>query len=381
MKTYSSDDLIRLARRVHNTRRTYLLVNPLQGKHIPVSPGAALSMMGALGEKLALEQPGIDLVIGFAETATAVAAAAAARMGRSCHYIHTTREPGAFGQNIEFREEHSHAVEQRLRLSRLRPWIDRAQAIALVDDELSTGRTMVNAIRTLGEACPFIRQKPLTVASLISRLGPDPMPALSDWDLRFVSLVHRPMEDYTAAVSRYEIEAARTPEGKGLDYIEGVLPVSGMDARDGVELPEWIDALTAASDNLLDGMADGLRGKRVTVLGTEECMLPGLVFGRRLEATGWAEKVRFHATTRSPIGIGRDEGYPIRAGWRLRSFYDAGRATYIYNLEACDLAIVVTDSRDDAAIEAAMEDLTAALREAGCGAIRLIREACHVQHL
>ena len=194
MKTYSSDDLIRLARRVHNTRRTYLLVNPLQGKHIPVSPGAALSMMGALGEKLALEQPGIDLVIGFAETATAVAAVAAARMERPCHYIHTTREPGAFGESIEFCEEHSHAVEQRLRLSRLRPWIDRAQAIALVDDELSTGRTMVNAIRTLGEACPSIRQKPLTVASLISRLGPDPMPALADWDLRFVSLVHRPME-------------------------------------------------------------------------------------------------------------------------------------------------------------------------------------------
>ena len=110
-------------------------------------------------------------------------------------------------------------------------------------------------------------------------------------------------------------------------------------------------------------------------------MLPGLVFGQRLEAMGCADRVRFHATTRSPIGVGRDEGYPIRAGWRLRSFYDAGRATYIYNLEACDLAIVVTDSCDDAAIEAAMEDLTAALREAGCGAVRLIREGRHVQHL
>jgi hypothetical protein len=189
------------------------------------------------------------------------------------------------------------------------------------------------------------------------------------------------MEDYTAAVSRYQIESARTPEGKGLDYIDGVLPVSGMDARDGVELPEWIDALTAASDNLLDGMADGLRGKRVTVLGTEECMLPGLVFGQRLEAMGCADRVRFHATTRSPIGICRDEGYPIRAGWRLRSFFDAGRVTYIYNLEACDQAIVITDSRNDPAIQAAMEDLTAALREAGCGSVRLIREASHVQHL
>jgi hypothetical protein len=207
------------------------------------------------------------------------------------------------------------------------------------------------------------------------------MPDLADWDLRFVSLVHCPMEDYTAAVSRYEIEAARTPGGRGMDYAEVVLPVSGMDPREGVELPQWVDALTAASDELLNGMADGLRGKRVTVLGTEECMLPGLVFGRRLEATGLAGRVRYHATTRSPIGICRDEGYPIRAGWRLRSFYDAGRVTYIYNLEACDQAIVITDSRNDPAIQAAMEDLTAALREAGCGSVRLIREASHVQHL
>lgn len=381
MNTYRKDDLIRLARRAHNTRRTYLLVNPLQGKHMPVSPGAALSMMGALGEKLALERPGIDLVIGFAETATAVAAAAAARMGRPCHYIHTTREPDALGETVEFLEEHSHAVEQRLRLSRLRQWIDGARAIALVDDELSTGRTMVNAIRTLGEACPSIRQKPLTVASLISRLGPDSLAGLAGWDMRTVSLVHCPMEDYTAAVSRYGIDDAHAPAGEKLDYAEGVLPLSGMDAREGVGLPAWIDALTAASDSLLEGMADGLRGRRVTVLGTEEYMLPGLVFGRRLEAMGCADRVRFHATTRSPIGIGSDAGYPIRAGWRLRSFYDAGRVTYIYNLEPCDIAVVMTDSRDDAAVAAAMEDLTAALREAGCGAVRLIREANHVQHL
>lgn len=375
MNIYRNNDLIRLARRVHNTRRTYLLVNPIQGKHIPVSPGAALAMMGTLGEKLAFERPEIDLVIGFAETATAVSAVAAANMGHSCHYIHTTREPDGSGEIIEFCEEHSHAVEQRLRLSRLGQWIDQARAIALVDDELSTGRTMVNAMRTLVEACPSIRQKPLTVASLISRLGPNPMPALADWDLRFVSLVHCPMEDYTAVVNRYEIEEARVPEGESLDYTESVLPVSGMDAREGVELPEWIDALTAASDSLLDGMSDRLRGKRVTILGTEECMLPGLVFGQRLEARSCADRVRFHATTRSPIGICRDEGYPIRAGWRLRSFYNASRVTYIYNLEACDLAIVITDSHNDAAIEAAMDDLTAALREAKCGAVLLIREA------
>ena len=47
---YSECDLLRLAKRVNNTKRSYLLVNPLQGKHIPVDPEAALTMMQALGK-------------------------------------------------------------------------------------------------------------------------------------------------------------------------------------------------------------------------------------------------------------------------------------------------------------------------------------------
>ena len=52
---YTERELLRLARRHHNTRRTYLLINPLQGKHIPVSPSEALSMMHTLGERMSEE--------------------------------------------------------------------------------------------------------------------------------------------------------------------------------------------------------------------------------------------------------------------------------------------------------------------------------------
>ena len=55
MKTYTSDSCLRLARRVNNRKRTYLLVNPLQGKHLPVSPIQALEMMKTLGDRLAAE--------------------------------------------------------------------------------------------------------------------------------------------------------------------------------------------------------------------------------------------------------------------------------------------------------------------------------------
>ena len=374
MPSYGPSDLLRLAKRHHNTRREYLLVDPLQGKHLPVSPTAALAMMGALGARMARQRPGIDLVIGFAETATAVAAAAAAAMGRPCRYIHTTREPSG-GEVLEFQEEHSHAVEQLLRMERLGPWIAEASAVALVDDELSTGKTMVNAIGTLAGACPALRRVPLTVASVISRLTDRRRAALSEiGDMRFVSLLDLPEADYAAAVRRYEISPASRPLGPALPWEEARLSPGRYDARDGVWLPDWTDALAAASDTLLARLAGRLEGRRVTVLGTEEYMLPGLVLGARLEASGVAGRVRFHATTRSPIGVCHDADYPIRSGWRLRSFYDPSRVTYIYDLAPCDVALIVTDSRDDGAVAPAMEDLTAALGEAGCGEALLIRE-------
>ncbi len=35
---YKEEDLVRIAKRENNTKRKYLVVNRLQGKHIPVSP-------------------------------------------------------------------------------------------------------------------------------------------------------------------------------------------------------------------------------------------------------------------------------------------------------------------------------------------------------
>ena len=43
-KIYNKEDLVKVAKRDNNNKRTFLLVNPLQGKHIPVSPTAALEL-------------------------------------------------------------------------------------------------------------------------------------------------------------------------------------------------------------------------------------------------------------------------------------------------------------------------------------------------
>ena len=87
MNTYTADNILRIAKRFNNQKRTYLLVNPLQAKHIPVSPKASLGMMKALGDMLANKYPDTKLVIGFAETATAIGAVVAASPPNAFIYI------------------------------------------------------------------------------------------------------------------------------------------------------------------------------------------------------------------------------------------------------------------------------------------------------
>ena len=72
---YVEQDLVRIARRENNTKRSYLVVNPLQGKHIPVSPKRALKLFADLADTIRNAYAGERLLlIGFAETATAIGA-------------------------------------------------------------------------------------------------------------------------------------------------------------------------------------------------------------------------------------------------------------------------------------------------------------------
>ena len=72
---YNETELVRIARRENNTKRTYLVVDPLQGKHVPVSPTKALNLFSDLADEVRDEYADETLlVVGFAETATAIGA-------------------------------------------------------------------------------------------------------------------------------------------------------------------------------------------------------------------------------------------------------------------------------------------------------------------
>lgn len=359
---YTADMVLRVAQRHRNEKRGYLLVNPLQGKHMPVPPHAALDMMAALGRRVAAQHPEARLVIGFAETATAIGGIVAEEISSACTYIQTTREkPADVSRWIEFMEEHSHAPEQRLAADALEEALARTDTVVFVDDELSTGRTLCNIIVQMRAALPALCGKKLVAASLLNRLTEADTARLRAHGAESIALLHLPEGDYEARAAGIAAHAPEVcaPEG-AIPCRRLVLP-SCRTPRTGVMIGDYMAHWREEGHRLAATLPWGAE-ERVLVLGTEECMLPGLLLGRAVEERG-AGAVFFHATTRSPIGIAAAEGYPIRAGWQLQSFYEAGRTTYIYNLEPYDHVLIVTDAEQ--AAEDGVQSLVTALGRSG----------------
>lgn len=359
---YTADDVLRVARRHRNEKRSYLLVNPLQGKHMPVAPHKALDLMKALGEKVAAAAPSAGIVIGFAETATAIGAVVAKSLADSCLYVQTTRE-NLTARAIEFLEEHSHAPEQRLAADALEAQLAETDAVVFVDDEISTGRTLCNIVRQMKEELPVLGDKKLLAASILNRLTAEDRERLLAHGVECVALVELAPEDYEAQAAAFLTHGAADCRVPSRRYPCRTIALGAhATPRTGVTIGEYMILWQGAGLVLADRIS-WAKHESILVLGTEECMLPGLMVGRVLEQKGW-QNVFFHATTRSPIGISDAEGYPIEAGWQVKSFYGDERATYIYNLRPYHHAVIVSDTEHDAL--ASVESLSRALRESGC---------------
>ena len=358
--SYTKETTLRVAKRYRNAKRAYLLVNPLQAKHMPVSPTEALTMMRTLGEGLQQEFPGARLVLGFAETATALGAAVASRLGPDCAFLTTTREAGEGPGWVRFLEEHSHAAEQKLWGGDLDALLQETDTVLFVDDEISTGKTLRNMVAQLTRRWPVLGEKTLVAASLLNRVTPEQEEALADAGITCRCLVRLPQEDHTAQVADWTVTEAPPAVPQNLSFRQETLPGEGLlDPRKTLRIGAYDSSCQAVAEAMLShtlGPVDTL-GKTL-LLGTEECMYPALILGEKLERLG--AEVCCHATTRSPIGLCDAPGYPIRSGWKLPSFYEEERTTYVYDLKEYDTVIVLSDTKktDLRAIQALASVLT-----------------------
>ncbi|WP_154604714.1 MULTISPECIES: phosphoribosyltransferase domain-containing protein [Arthrobacter] len=402
--TVAVADLVGLALR-RNPKRAHLLVSQVLAKHIPTEPAlviAAGELLGALvaqalagagqspstttpplGDYPPLQQAAAQLaalltpgtlaglrpdalgaltplvaglrtpvpeavVIGYAETATGLGRLVANALG--AYYIHSTRHatPG-LAQAAGFQEGHSHATSHRL-VPTDPHWLDGNGPVILVDDELSTGSTVINTIRELHALVPH---STYVVAALIDlRSAPDrerfdALAAELDCRISVVALGTGSIElgsdildraaELIDSLPQDSAPAAQTARSGHLSLLEftaaDIIPIRSDRFGNAAPPPQETVATVAGavSDHLRQRGTHG----PVVVVGTEENMFVPLAIAAELDTLRPDAGVRFSTTTRSPIvPIDRDD-YAIAGALTFASHdltADGPGIRFAYNL-------------------------------------------------
>ncbi|GAA2311495.1 phosphoribosyltransferase [Streptomyces kunmingensis] len=356
-----------------NPKRAHLLVSNVLGKHVPQRPSVVWHAGRELGlrvrDLLGDEAAARAVVLGYAETATGLGHSVADGLALA-PYLHSTRRPVEGVDSAGgFEESHSHATSHLLL-----PQDPRLLAgdgpLVLVDDEFSTGNTVLNTIRALHE---LYARAHYVIVALVDMRSPGDQGRLEAFAQEIgarvdlvvtargsVRLPDGVLEKGQALVAAHEtatVPAARREHGGAAGAGE-IIRVGDLgwpgDVPDGGR-HGFTPAHRARLEEALPGMAARLaphtRG-RVLVLGTEELMYAPLRLATALEATG--ADVAYSTTTRSPVLAVDDPGYAIRTRLVFPAHdapADGPGERYAYNVAGggFDTVVVVLDSVGDSA--------------------------------
>jgi hypothetical protein len=375
----SIDDLFIMAARV-NKKRGFLFVSKLLGKHIPLHPLQSLLTSGLLAIEyfehvtgdsvitknsimkgcfsedpleiqeaynllsgLKLDLKNDPLIIGFAETATSLGHAFFDCIEHA-EYIHTTREEiKGRVPVLNFKEEHSHAVNQFCYIDEHH--INNQKPILLVDDEMTTGKTALNIIRDIHSKFP---REHYSVVSILDWRSDENRQQFIQLERELgvridtTSLMSGNIDFSGDAIGEaaYDYQPERrdnelhvetfnlTPLFSPTQYVNGkdAVPYIKETGRFGLfsEHKEGVDASCAKAANYLKR---NRKGKKTLCLGTGELMyLPMKI------ASLMGEGVLYHSTTRSPILPIPMPGYAIQNGFSFLNPEDNAVVHYVYNI-------------------------------------------------
>ncbi|MET8564843.1 phosphoribosyltransferase [Streptomyces flaveolus] len=384
-----------------NPKRAHLLVSNVLGKHVPQSPAVVYEYGFRLGRRVAALLGGEGagaVVLGYAETATGLGHAVADGLD-AVPYLHSTRRavPGAVPAG-GFEESHSHATSHLL-LPEDPGLLAGRGPLVLVDDEFSTGNTVLNTIRDLHERYP--RKRYVVVALVDMRSAEDSarlerfaretgarvdVIAAASGTVRLPEGVLEKGQELVAhcesagsglsAVARARAAEPHNvpPRAPGGEPQPG--PVTRVDLHWPAGLPDggrhgFTPAHRARLEAALPSMAGRIRealpvgARRVLVLGFEELMYVPLRLAQEVER-GTDAEVRFSTTTRSPVLAVDDPGYAIRSRLVFPAHdapADGPGERYAYNVAGAgfDAVVAVVDSVADTPALHAPDGLLAAL--------------------
>lgn len=374
-------ELLGLALR-RNPKRAHLLVSNVLGKHVPQRPSVVYAAGFDLGRRvralLGEEGARRAVVLGYAETATGLGHSVADGLG-DAPYLHSTRRPvPGVARAGGFEESHSHATShlllpedpELLAADGHGPDGSPHSVLVLVDDEFSTGNTVLNTIRALHERYPRDRY---VIVALVDMRSPADRGRLAEFAAEIgarVDLVVRStgtvgLPDDVLAKGQALIAEQESAPGAGR-RAEEQSPGTGIRTRLDLPWPAGVPdggrhgftpahrallepALPALADRIAQALGDAPR--RVLVLGFEELMYAPLRLGTALEERTNAE-VRYSTTTRSPVLAVDDPGYAIRTQLVFPAHDDPADGPgerYAYNVAGAgfDAVVAVVDSAAD----------------------------------
>lgn len=392
-----------------NPKRAHLLVSNVLGKHVPQSPSVVYGHGVALGRRvrdlLGADAAERAVVLGYAETATGLGHSVADGLGPA-PYLHSTRRPvTGVARAGGFEESHSHATSHLL-LPEDPALLAGDGPLVLVDDEFSTGNTVLNTVRALHERYPRTRY---VVVALVDMRSPADAGRLDDLAREIgarvdlvttasgtVRLPPGVLEKGQELVARHEAAATDPTEHPATDPTEHrvtdptVVPTgrasaaatSGAVRRVELHWPRDVPdggrhgftgahrarleaALPAMAARIAEALPAGAR--RVLVLGFEELMYAPLRLAHALEQNvGGDVAVRYSTTTRSPVLAVDDPGYAIRTRLVFPAHDDPADGPgerYAYNVAGAgfDAVVAVVDSAADTPALHAPDGLPATL--------------------
>jgi hypothetical protein len=293
-----------------NNKRGFLFVSKVLGKHIPCKPGEMEKVhkeLAGILKPLLKNKP--TVVIGFAETATGIGNGVYSQLGmENSFYIHTSRYKLSAPVLLEFQEEHCHApshILYDLVDEKLKNILQDAGNIVLVDDEITTGKTLLNIISKLKEKFPRIKNYFAVSILNWARELPE--------HIKFISLYSG---NFSFTEKLFEIGSPSVSVTAENSYLDEFIPFNF--GRFGIK------DLQLNFENYLD--TSDLTGKKVLVLGTGEFMHQSYLLGKYLEDNG--VDVYVQSTTRSPINIDRD----IQSKLEFKDNYHENIDNFVYNV-------------------------------------------------
>lgn len=333
------DDIISVVKRENNKKRKFLFLNKYQAKYIPTDPSDAIALFSHLADKIKKDGKK-TVVIGFAETATAIGAIVCEHISNSSFYIHSTREDLGKLDKITFEEEHSHAKNHELCIENI-DIFKNCERLVFVDDECTTGKTICNFIKALAKKNIINNKVEIVVTTLVNCMKDNENFRKSNIDYQFIISEERDWNEVT-----WEGDAISDIVNKFLKVeFNCIYIANGQDTKKGIIIGDYKQAVDRLAESIDKESLIEDSYKEILIIGTEECMYPAIKVAEHLKNKYQDKKVLCYATSRSPIQVLDNENYILFNRAKFTSFYNQDRMVYLYNLKKYDKIIVITDAK------------------------------------